>query len=130
MRDLDKLQDVSFAHTSLLYFPNKHLIENKFKFYLTHNEKTKHKKCIDKKSFIEVFEEVYKDNECAMELLKAVLDQIFIIKSNKLNTSAEVEIELEDFQNYLLNHLLSPSREKIMYTAFTLLRAISRKKSN
>ena len=32
-----------------------------------------------------------------MELMKAVLEQIYCIKSSKFNTKGEVEIELEDF---------------------------------
>ena len=84
--------------TEILFNPKiRDVIENKFKLYLKHNEKTKHKQRLDKKSFIEVFEQLYKDNECAMELMKAVLEQIYCIKSSKFNIKGEVEIELEDF---------------------------------
>ena len=84
--------------TEILFNPKiRDVIENKFKLYLKHNEKTKQKQRLDKKSFIEVFEQLYKDNECAMELMKAVLEQIYCIKSSKFNTQGEVEIELEDF---------------------------------
>ena len=43
--------------TEILFNPKiRDVIENKFKLYLKHNEKTKHKQRLDKKSFIEVFE--------------------------------------------------------------------------
>ena len=85
---------------------------------------------IDKAGFMRVFREIYKDNESALDLLQAVLEHMFAIKASHVKTKLEnmILLDLDDFQQYLLNHLLAPSKDRILYTAFILYRAISRKK--
>jgi hypothetical protein len=126
--------------TEILFAPKiRAIVENKFQFYINQSDgmqstltkdKNRIKTKMDKAGLMRVFREVFKDNESALELMHAVLEHIFAIKLSRVKTKLEnmVEIDLDDFQAYLLNYLLAPSKERILHTAFTLYRAISRKK--
>jgi len=45
---------------------------------------------------------------------------MFAIKATNVSSKLEstIQIDLDDFQNYLLQHLLAPSKDKIFFTAF------------
>jgi hypothetical protein len=93
----------------------KQVLKNRFNLYLAQAVGlARSRERFDKHAIYTILANMHKGNESALILINAIIEHIFILKNpNAFKTDKQkdaAEISIDDFQNYLTNHLLCNSR--------------------